>query len=172
MSRSETREILLMHAEKYPKMRPTDAVKLLFQAEFGGGHMISDRDACIKRLCTEHAETPSGELPLTEPIGKGMLRVNLGALDRCNVTPEELAEAFIRSASEKKGNLSAFKESLCALTELTEEGAFAFGGDELSAYLCEYESAGFPAVSHSEEYREAYHPSYRVVLESVFRKEG
>ena len=31
-------QILQDHARKYPKMEPTDAVKLIYQNEFGGGH--------------------------------------------------------------------------------------------------------------------------------------
>ena len=34
------RELLLKHMERYPKMQVTDTVKLLYQSEFGGGHMI------------------------------------------------------------------------------------------------------------------------------------
>ena len=37
-------KILRAHAEKYPLMRPQDAVKLVYQNEFGGGHLIVDYD--------------------------------------------------------------------------------------------------------------------------------
>ena len=47
------KSILLAHAEKYPMMEPTDAVKLLYQAAFGPGHMIADRDAALARTRTE-----------------------------------------------------------------------------------------------------------------------
>ena len=34
--------ILLTHAARYPLMEPRDAVKLIYQNEFGGGHLIRD----------------------------------------------------------------------------------------------------------------------------------
>ena len=40
---------------------------------------------------------------------------------------------------------------------------FGFGTAELDEYLCKYEKAGFPPVSHSEAYRQAYKPSYRII---------
>ena len=39
--------ILASHAERYPLMEPTDAVKLIYQNEFGGGHLIRDEESCL-----------------------------------------------------------------------------------------------------------------------------
>ena len=36
------KEILLEQWKHHPEMEITDAVKLLYQSEFGGGHMVSD----------------------------------------------------------------------------------------------------------------------------------
>ena len=35
---TELSHILRNHAARYPAMEPTDAVKLLYQSEFGGSH--------------------------------------------------------------------------------------------------------------------------------------
>ena len=43
----ELRAILLAHAKRYPLMQPQDAVKLIYQNEFGGGHLIRDEEACL-----------------------------------------------------------------------------------------------------------------------------
>ena len=50
------------------------------------------------------------------------------------------------------------------LISLTADGVFTFDADALNAYLSEYKAAGYPAVSHSPEYRQAYNPAYRVIL--------
>ena len=42
--------ILAAHFEKYPAMRPEDAVKLIYQNEFGPGHMIPDAQRALARL--------------------------------------------------------------------------------------------------------------------------
>jgi hypothetical protein len=69
------------HAKKYPMMQPTDAVKLIYQNEFGGGHLIKDETACINYLFHEYnSATKNGNTQLYESIGNGMVRVNLSAV--------------------------------------------------------------------------------------------
>lgn len=161
---------LLMHATKYPKMRPTDAVKLVYQACFGPGHLISDPQRAFDYLKKEYELTPARETaPLCEAIGGGVLRVNLAALDSNGVTVDELFEAFCESSKEAWSEMSEFLEALELLKALCKDGVFRFGLDELSTYLDDYAKSGYPTVSHSEEYREAYEPAYRIVSEKNFK---
>lgn len=156
--------ILLAHARRYPKLEPTDAVKLLYQSEFGGGHLIRDENACLTRLRQEYAATPQNpEMPLWEDIGSGVVRVHLAALDGCGYSVEELGRAFFQSAAEHQGSMDCFREKLDMLRELTRQGEMPFSPEALETYLEEYERAGFPPVSHSETYRNAYRPAYRVI---------
>ena len=164
--------ILLAHARLYPKMEPRDAVKLLYQSEFGGGHMIHDEEGCLCFLRQEYASLPQrSDLPLLEDIGGGMFRVNLGALDRYGYSVEALGRDFIRSAAIRRGSMECFLGKLQLLTELTREGHLPFSPDALNVYLTQYESKGYPPVSHSEAYRAAYHPAYRVVEERCLPEE-
>ena len=159
--------ILLAHARRYPQMEPTDAVKLLYQSEFGGGHLIRDEQACLNRLLEEYRATPQRRnIPLTEDIGSGIVRVNLAALDANGITPEQLGQVFLHSTAQVRGTMTAFREKLALLQELTAEGAMPFSRDALDAYLADYEAAGFPPVSHSDAYRNAYHPAYRVAAKA------
>ena len=161
------KSILLAHAKKYPLMEPTDAVKLIFQSEFGGGHLIRDVDACLNYLRKEYRDTPqNADVPLTEEIGNGFVRVNLAALNQNNLSIEELGDVFLRSAARYHGNMDSFRNKLAILTELTQAEKMPFSAAALQAYLADYEKAGFTPVSHSEAFRAAYRPAYRVVLES------
>lgn len=36
--------VLKAHGARYPKLQIQDAVKLIYQNEFGGGHLIRDRE--------------------------------------------------------------------------------------------------------------------------------
>ena len=165
--------ILLAHARRYPNMEPQDAVKLLYQSTFGGGHLITDEDACLRRLLAEYAATPqSPDLPLREDIGNGFCRVNLAALDAHGCSPEQLGRDFIRSAATVHGSTDQFRQRLSLLADLTAAGRMPFSPDALSAYLAEYEQAGFPPVSHSEAYRSMYHPAYRVLKAFPFGEGG
>lgn len=158
------KSILLAHAEKYPMMEPTDAVKLLYQSEFGGGHLIKDPASCLNYLHQEYrATTPKSDIPLTEEIGNGFVRIHLAALKENVLSVEELGEIFLLSAAQLHGNMDSFREKLSILTKLTQDGKMPFSAEALASYLKEYEQIGFPPVSHSEVYRGAYHPAYRVV---------
>ena len=165
-------QILRMHAEKYPLMEPTDGVKLIYQNVFGGGHLIRDPEACRRMLRQEYASTP--QVPgaaLTEPIGNGMVRVMLRALEENGWEADRLCDIFIRSSRAHQGSREEFLEKLDLLRALTREGIFRFGTAELEAYLEAYRAAGYPMVSHSPRFREAYRPAYRIVGEAVFNTE-
>ncbi len=156
--------ILIYHVKRFPLMQPADCIKLLYQNEFGGGHLVSDSRASQRRLLEELATVaPDERIPFTVPIGNGLVRVNLAA---GGLSPEQLNEAFVSSSRLLSGNLESFKTKLDVLQKLVGQGAFAFSPAELSDYLSAYAAAGYPMASHSETYRAAYRPAYRVVLQS------
>ena len=158
----ERKVILITHANRYPLMQPQDAVKLLYQNEFGGGRLIRDEEACLNYLRREYTDLEKDpSAPLYEEIGNGIVRVNLAAVKPEDL--EQLGRDFIRSAAKHKGTLDSFLNKLEVLRMLTTEGVFAFDLDALNTYLSEYKAAGYPAVSHSEQYRQAYKPAYRII---------
>ena len=161
-------QILRCHSARYPLMQPIDAVKLIYQNEFGGGHLVTDENACLARLRAEYEVTPQGtDIPLTEELGNGLVRVMLGALDAHGYTVEELGQDFIRSANAHRGTPESFLKKLEILRTVTKAGCFRFSDTELEAYLTGYIQAGCPMVSHSAQYREAYRPAYRVVQQAL-----
>ena len=164
---TELTEILARHAEKYPLMRPCDAVKLIYQSEFLGGHMIKSPEQSLLRLTEEFEQTektPGAQL--CESIGNGVMRINLAALDTEKYPLAELNRVFCESANLCRGSLDGFLKKLNVLVSELPRLGFGFTAKELDEYLLKYREAGYPAVSHSEEYRQAYKPAYRVVLES------
>lgn len=195
------KEILLRHFEKYPKMQVTDAVKLLYQSEFGGGHMIANPGKSLNWIKTEWEQmkrdgsyAPDGEenitgvelaeeigsdesieseaadelLPVLEEIGGGICRVSLKALGK-GLAPETLNHMFVKTADRTVGTVASFEKKLEMLKELCDAGETPFSLADLESYLEEYKASGYPPVSHSEIYREHYHPSYRVVSTSYTR---
>ena len=159
----ELEQILREHAKRYPLMQPCDAVKLIYQNEFGGGHLIRDEQACLNYLRREYAALEKDPTaPMYEDIGNGIVRVNLAAVREEAL--EQLGQDFIASAAKHKGTLDSFLNKLGVLHKLTTAGVFSFDLDALNAYLSEYKAAGYLAVSHSPEYRQAYNPAYRVIL--------
>ena len=160
--------LLKTHRALYPLMGPRDAVKLLYQSHFAGGHMIADEKSAMERLRREYAGVGQikGESLFVE-IGGGLVRVQLCALEENGLTLESLCRAFIMTANSVRGDMGRFKEELVLLPALCEEAGFGFERAECEAYIEAYIAAGCPAVSHSEVYRTAYAPSYRVIKKSA-----
>ena len=106
-------KILIQHAKKYPLMEPVDAVKLIFQNEFGGGHLITGKEAGLNRLQEEYRNIiQSDDITLHEDIGNGIARINLSALDAYGLTIEKLngSLCFIKHYS---GTKLIYKETGC-----------------------------------------------------------
>ena len=76
---------------------------------------------------------------------------------------EEIADLFIASAARPRGSAESFGEKLALLEERLGETGYAFPADALAAFLAGYRAAGCPMLSHSEVYRRAYRPAYRVI---------
>ncbi|MBQ4354028.1 MAG: hypothetical protein IJC71_03950 [Clostridia bacterium] len=160
-------------------MQPTDAVKLLYQAAFGPGHMVSDCDAALARIIqetesvTEFPKTCDQNAPYEE-IGGGYVRAYLLPRGIPPIPDNALYAAFdtllfTKSASDTSSRKVIFLESLDILRRLTDEGIFNFTSAALQEYLENYIAAGMPPVSHSEEYRNACHPAYRVIRREYFQ---
>ncbi len=158
--------VLRAHAARYPLMQPCDAVKLLYQNEFGGGHLIADPDRSLARILEEAAScVPCPLSPEYESIGGGLVRAHLTCL--AHLTPEQLNSAFVLSARQRSGTLAVFMRKLEFLQENLPALGFAFSPHDLADYLAAYAAQGYPMVSHSETFRAAYHPAYRVVLREL-----
>lgn len=163
----ELEQILREHAQRYPKMQPTDAVKLIYQNEFGGGHLIRDEAACLEYLRREYASIEKDHsVPLYEEIGNGIVRVNLTAIQESDL--EKLGQDFIRSAAAHKGDMDSFLRKLAILEHMTKLGIFSFDAKEMEDYLAEYKKANCPMVSHSSEYRSNYNPAYRIKIKKDY----
>ncbi len=156
-------KILIYHFEKYPLMMPIDAVKLCYQSAFGCGHLVKNKDFVLSMLKKELSETaPDLCAQLYEPIGGGYVRLNLHKAKAEKIPEEKIAEIFMESAN--SGEKTDFEPKLELLKKLAEEGRTPFSEKVLSEYLSGYNGE---MVSHSEEYRRAYSPAYRVVLEKL-----
>lgn len=174
------REILLAHSRRYPDMEVRDAVKLLYQSEFGGGHMIMNPAKSLERLESEYASmygTDCAEALLTETIGDDISRIYLSALQQ-GLSAETLNRMFVRTADKTVGTAKGFERKLDELVKLCEDGELPFTVEEVRACLDEYMKANrteddgecrYAAVSHSDRYRNTYHPAYRVVAECYAR---
>jgi len=165
------RTVFAAHFSRYPNMTPQDAVKLAYQSACGAGHLVSDPSAALQRLKTEMDTAPLlPSLPLLEDIGNGRQRLHLNSPIFSDCTPESVHFLFTEGAvippSACKTHL---QHLLLLLQDMAKHSETPFPSDELDAYLKEYEAAGCPMVSHSDAYRRAYSPAYRVMENRLLR---
>ena len=156
-------KILLFHFEKYPLMKPVDAVKLCYQSAFGCGHLVKNEEFALSMLKNELENTTRDfDAQLFEPIGGGYVRIDLHKAKAVEISEEKICEVFIKSAN--SGEKTEFEPKIEILKKLSEEGRTPFPEKELLEYLSGYNGE---MVSHSERYKTEYHPAYRVILEKL-----
>ena len=161
------RDVLLTHFSLYPAMQPQDAVKLLYQMEFGAEHLIRDEKKSLDLLCREMAALPPGpeKEPLYQSIGNGLCRLNLRPCAARGIPAEDIGWLFAESARTVHGDRRRFQEALRELEQLAEEDETPFEAIELDVFLIQYRDKNCPAVHHSQEYHSAYAPAYRVMVQ-------
>lgn len=163
--------VLKHHAERYPQMMPNDAVKLIFQNEFGGGHLISDKSVALNYLIKELEDCRGRDIAQSDvvtDIGNGIVRLDIVAVEKGFITAKRLIEIFAESAKAVKGDSESFYLKIELLEKLTEQGVFGFSKQSLAKFMKEYNEFGkVRALSHSEHYRGFYAPAYRIVLKKL-----
>ena len=159
-------------------MRAADVYKLLFQGVFGVGHILGE--GALKRL-QEEAESLDIDDHPAEPLiervsGDGsIVRVNLRPYLRRGLPLGRLYEAM-EETSKDRGSPEKFLFAWSVFQELISSGAMEVDGEEFDSLHQELQEEGPRPHHHSETYRDAYYPAYRVVkrgaLERIIRFEG
>ena len=158
------KDILITQARSHPSFRPADAVKLCYQATFGAEHLLTDKERARNYFFSEYESVDASDVPLLECISEDYCRANLSAVKSLGISPETVFEAFFLTANEKSGNAEEeLLERLGVVSELSKSEYLPFSYDEFEAFLSEYKAIGGGPVHHSEEYRKAEHPAYRVI---------
>ncbi len=161
------KKIIVEHLKRYPDMQIQDMVKLLYQSEFGNGHMVSDPEDTLKLLKQEYSTvvgSRSEVSPAVEAIGGDYCRVYLNQLPQ-GLTLETLNKIFVLSTHRAGSDQRQFEEKLELLQQCVREGLCDWNEQDVAEYLERYREQEYPVVSHTESYRQKYHPSYRVISE-------
>jgi len=186
--------------QTYPKSRLLDIYKSCFQDYMGAEHLVSDRQSVKAYLDEElNATSLDNLMPwYYEPCGidSSYYRVSIRVIKEGIITENQLLDAFIRSAN---GRNSESRQAGLDGRVVTNEGEanletrysveswsnrwhMIIGTiDQMKLDMPNYQedkqfidsvlSVGKYAISHSPDYREAYHPHYRIVERSIFEKE-
>lgn len=165
------RSLLLEHARRYPLWECTDLYKLLHQSALGPEHAVTDEArarAWLERELSELDRTNPPDEPLLDPLNPDgtLVRVHLRPWLAQNHDSEALLQAFVRTANTWELKREQLSENFKLAQELV-----LFDMKNLTAFFREREAQGFPAVHHSEAFRQHYHPAYRVVARALLPQE-
>ena len=161
----------------YPKSRLLDIYKSCFQDYLGAEHLVSDR-ARVKAYLDEELSSTSIESLMPwyyEPCGidSSYYRVSLRTVKECMITEDMLLDAFIRSANAKnRPSVESWRERWHKIIGTIDGMRLNLPHyDSDKQFIDSILSSGKYAISHSPDYREAYHPHYRIVERNIFERE-
>ena len=163
--------------QTYPKSRLLDLYKSCFQDYMGAEHLVSDRER-VKAYLDEELETTNLDelLPYYyEPCGidSNYYRVNIRTIMEGIITEDMLLDAFIRSANaETRPSVDSWSDRWHVIIGTIEQKKLDLPYyQEDKQFIDSVLSVGKYAISHSPDYRESYHPHYRIVERNIFETE-
>jgi hypothetical protein len=166
-------QLLSAHLARYPAMQLADLYKLLHQAALGPGHAVDNPAAARKQLDKELAalgEAPSELLQdVISPDGR-LARVHLRPFLASGGDPDALHRAFVETANSYPASLDKLAKFCGCLGDLAASGGIPFAREEVLEYFAKISAGGYPAVHHSEAFRIAYRPAYRVIAVDLLQK--
>jgi hypothetical protein len=163
--------------ESYPQSRLLDIYKSCFQDYMGAEHLVSDKDRVKAYLDEELNTTTLDELMpwYYEPCGidGNYVRVSIRAVKEGIITKDLLLDAFIRSANNpRRPTIEAWRDRWYEIIGTIDEMHLNLPNYlEDKQFIDSVLSKDKYAISHSPEYRETYHPHYRIVERGIFEQE-
>jgi hypothetical protein len=160
-------QLLAGHLTRYPAMQLDDIYKLLHQAALGPGHAVTNPAAARKRLEEEIATLDNNGnadegRDVISPDGR-LARVHLRTYLAGGGSVDALNQAFVETANTYPAAPDKLVRFCGCLGDLAQSGAIPFEREHLEQYFARIAQDGYPAIHHSDAYRLAYRPAYRVV---------
>ncbi len=160
-------DLVLRHYAMYPLMQAEDFHKLLFQSTRGPVHSLHHLEKAKEYFFQEWKNTTThiSNTPLFEDISyhTPLYRVHFGPLKKKGVQPELVWEFFLETSKTFAENLLEYKTVMQEFLTLTKNPSL---NDVEKGFLVLWEevknnSSSIP--THSEVYRIAYQPHYRLM---------
>lgn len=155
-------------AQRYPQATLQDIYKTCFQDFFGAEHLLSDTTAAHQYLKAEIEATQAQDLsamPVYEPTGfrHRFKRANLSLVHSGEMSEDELFARFAEAAGTNNAFSDNWEEEWEKIEKIALEVQPAWADSTLQNEL-RYAASVQSAVRHSEVFRQAYHPHYRIIM--------
>ena len=167
-------DILHQQFALYDHLEIRDIYKLLYQSSLGCEHALNDKSSIFNRLQKEITELRTDQKEsLFEVISPGaeIIRVNLRPFIRKGGDLKELNDKFFQSAQIYKGSLDTLVEYWKIFKRIGSAIRSDFQPQDIEKFFHKMKKINFPAISHSESYREFHSPAYRVILRKLINDE-
>jgi hypothetical protein len=169
-------DLLQQHLGWYPLMEPCDIYKLFYQDVMGSEHLISSPEAfsqCLKEEFEPLLREPSERMLEPVRLGRSLLRLNLRAYKCRRQRVDLLIPPLLETARAFSGDITQLRAAWMGFVQSCEQGRVKYlylkQVHQFAAWLEEHE---FPAVHHSEAYRRAYQPAYRLISDKYIHRIG
>ena len=166
------REAIERQMATYPESTLQDVYKSFYQDRFGPGHMITDTASARSYLMRELAEMSDTSAVYYEPTGSQgrYVRVYLSTVADSLITADQLLDAFIQSANAVQVPQTDWATEWEDIVGVIWECDLKVNDFEALQPVLSEAAQNHQAVHHSQAYREAYHPHYRIVEREVLQK--
>lgn len=152
---------------RYPEATLQDVYKTCYQDYFGAEHLMTDTAAARMYLHTEleeYGDTDMGSMPKEEPTGfrHRFIRINLSNVIDGELTEDQLLAMFIGAAGKSNAFGDNWPAEWAKIVHIALKVNTNWSDPKLMAELEEAARTNH-AVRHSDAFRKAYNPHYRIV---------
>ncbi|MBE7091969.1 MAG: hypothetical protein E7365_02175 [Clostridiales bacterium] len=163
-----TRRLLIDYCKRYPELQVQDIFKFLYQSAFGCEHLVASCEKVTERIFEEYTHSVFYEDDEIDKLDGNYVRVPLTYIDR-GLSIKTLCKLFMLSAKKEVDGSENLENKLKIAGQLAEENLIPFSKEDFIKEKITWQKKGYPPVHHSENYRKAYNPSYRVISKEYAR---
>lgn len=140
-------------------MKEQDIFKYIYQSTFGCEHLAVDYNTVLQGINTELSSLADRLSPqcFIEDLDGSYCRIDLAYVQKRMLSPTTLAKLFCLSAKKEKGTVENLEIKLSTAKDLVQDA------ESFEKAAAEWKNSGYPAVRHTDTYRKAYSPAYRVI---------
>lgn len=157
-----TRQALIKHYQTYPKLQPQDIFKFLYQSAFGCEHFVASIKDATDFIEEEYNGLPVNASADIEELDGDYSRVPLSYITN-GLSAHTFARLFVTSAKSEQNGMARLLQKITVAQELVGDGLLPFSKKEFDKALLQWKEKGYPAVHHSDTFKECYRPHYRVI---------
>lgn len=168
--------LLKMHFSWYPLMELRDVYKLLYQGVMGAEHLMPSREeytACLENEFEPLQPDPTARLlEVVRPDG-ALFRLNLRPYKARQQGLNKLISCLLETGQVIKGTKPELFAAWEEFTQLSLHGQIKqFDAKTIEQFKQWLEQLDYPAIHHSEIYRNEYQPAYRLIAAKFIHELG